>query len=150
MDPDELRAYRAEEARKWRAAHPEKAREIRDRHRAKNAEKIRERDREAQQRRRKADPEGNRRRMAKFKAKQLAEREAQAGRPRPMVCELCGGDEGPIVWDHCHAEGHFREWICDRCNKVLGLVRDSPELLMQMAAYLTSPRQPSAVSRESA
>jgi hypothetical protein len=136
QDPEFLRAYRAEEARKWRAAHPEKVKEIRARHRDKNLDRIRELDRVARQRRRKADPEGARRRTAKFKAKRLAEREALAGRAKPDVCELCQEGTHSIVWDHCHVHGHFRGWICDRCNKVLGLAHDSPDLLRQMATYL--------------
>lgn len=67
------------------------------------------------------------------------------GRPRPQCCELCGEHaNGPfghkfvgIVFDHDHATGVPRGWLCDRCNKVLGLVKDSPALLARMIVYLT-------------
>lgn len=66
-------------------------------------------------------------------------REQEAGRPRPLVCELCSKPnqiDKPIYWDHCHATGSFRGWICHRCNTILGKVDDSPDLLRKMADYL--------------
>lgn len=69
-----------------------------------------------------------------------------AGRPRPMVCDICEQPnkrrDDVIAFDHCHAHGHFRGWLCDRCNTSLGAAEDSPELLRKMADYLerTSPK----------
>jgi len=40
------------------------------------------------------------------------------------------------VFDHCHDKGHFRGWICDRCNKTLGLVYDDIDLLKKLISYL--------------
>lgn len=63
-----------------------------------------------------------------------------AGRPRPDVCDICGehnsrrGDV--IAFDHCHKHGHFRGWLCDRCNTSLGAAEDNPSLLRKMADYL--------------
>lgn len=47
-----------------------------------------------------------------------------------------------IAFDHCHTHGHFRGWLCDRCNTTLGAVQDKPDLLRKMADYLerTSPK----------
>lgn len=62
-----------------------------------------------------------------------------AGRPRPMVCDICKGTGkrgGVIAFDHCHAHGHFRGWLCDRCNTTLGAAEDRPDLLRKMAEYL--------------
>jgi hypothetical protein len=132
-----IKAYRAEEARKWRAAHPEKFREIKQRHRMENLEAIREKDKLRQRARRKKDPEGQRVRMEKFKERQHLKKIDLAGRSKPARCELCGEKSGiGIVFDHCHKTGRFRGWICDRCNKVLGLVYDDPKLLRRMAKYL--------------
>jgi hypothetical protein len=49
---------------------------------------------------------------------------AIAGRPRPTECELCGERPRRIVFDHCHATGAFRGWLCDRCNLTLGQAKE--------------------------
>lgn len=63
---------------------------------------------------------------------------ALAGRPPPSACECCGihmeGRE--ISWDHCHATGLFRGWICTRCNVALGMIRDSIPQLYALIGYL--------------
>lgn len=69
-------------------------------------------------------------------------RERQAGRPRPANCELCDRPDGQLVFDHCHARGSFRGWICRRCNNALGLAGDNPALLRAMADYLEIERVP--------
>ncbi len=94
---------------------------------------------------RRSNPEGNRRRLAAFRARQLTKQEDAMGRPRPLHCEMCGdlpGGRGSkptagICFDHDHATGQPRGWLCDRCNKVLGLVKDDPHLLRKMASYVT-------------
>lgn len=65
--------------------------------------------------------------------------EAAAGRPRPDICDICArrpSENNWICFDHCHQRGHFRGWICRRCNTVLGHVEDDPRLLVKMIAYL--------------
>jgi hypothetical protein len=87
---------------------------------------------------------GNKRRGDEFKARALAKQESVIGRPRPLVCEVCqesgyGRGNKPnsgIVFDHCHATGRPRGWLCDRCNKMLGLSHDSPSLLRRLGEYL--------------
>jgi hypothetical protein len=156
--PD-IKAYRAEESRKWRAAHPELAQEIQDRHKAKvGHDRIRQLNTEAARRRR-ATPKYKAQqaiRNRRSKEKQEAQRITLAGRPRPTICELCNEDprfsnptfgNHKILFDHCHVKGHFRGWICDRCNKVLGLVRDNHELLLRMAAYLKGTNNGSSHNR---
>lgn len=63
-----------------------------------------------------------------------------AGRPRPDVCDICKDPntrrKDVIAFDHCHKHGHFRGWLCDRCNTALGAAEDRPELLREMADYL--------------
>lgn len=128
---------RAEEARRYREKHPEVVAAIKKRHRENNIEAIRERDREAHKRLRKSNPEANKARLKRFAERREAERVAMAGRPRPTECDICGPVAvGPIVFDHSHAHGHFRGWLCDRCNKVLGLMKDDPALLRSLAQYL--------------
>lgn len=38
--------------------------------------------------------------------------------------------------DHDHETGAVRGLLCNRCNKVLGIMKDSPTLLRACAAYL--------------
>ncbi len=69
-------------------------------------------------------------------------RQAQiAGRPRPDLCEVCGEMHFRIVFDHCHVSGVFRGWLCDRCNRTLGMVKDSTDLLHNLAQYVENSRQ---------
>jgi Recombination endonuclease VII len=69
------------------------------------------------------------------KRERLAWQEQIAGRPRPQTCEVCA-QTGRIVFDHDHASIRFRGWICDTCNKVLGLVKESPVVLQLLAEYI--------------
>ncbi len=91
---------------------------------------------------RKNNPERQRIRNHRYKVRQELQRETLAGRSRPDRCELCQEIAVPThlgyrtVFDHDHLTGNFRGWICDRCNKVLGLVRDDPKLLLAMIKYL--------------
>lgn len=99
--------------------------------------------------RRKIDPEGERRRHLAHRERLLRKREAILGRKRPSTCEICGSDgcgrgnkpESGICFDHDHATGVPRGWLCDRCNKVLGLVYDNPALMHKLIRYLEAHRE---------
>ena len=65
----------------------------------------------------------------------LLKLELKAGRKRPDKCELCGSKE-KICFDHNHKTGKFRGWICDKCNKALGLVKDNVQTLELMIKYI--------------
>lgn len=130
-NPDKVAA----QARRYRAKHPDKIRVIKGRYREKNRERLLPIEAEQAAARRKRDPAGERRRQLAWQQRKEARLERIAGRPRAHVCELCSSQER-TVFDHCHVSGEFRGWICDRCNKTLGLVKDSPALLRALAAYL--------------
>lgn len=51
-------------------------------------------------------------------------------------CSICGSIES-LVLDHDHKTKQFRGWICDNCNKMLGMARDSPEILAAGIKYLS-------------
>jgi len=79
--------------------------------------------------------------LAKCKARNEARVALLAGEARADRCEACGklgekvrGKE--IVFDHCHKRGHFRGWLCQACNTILGLANDDPDRLRKLIAYL--------------
>jgi hypothetical protein len=58
---------------------------------------------------------------------------------RGTSCGLCSR-VGKICLDHNHSTGKFRGWLCDRCNRTLGLANDDPALLRKMADYIEKGR----------
>ncbi len=68
--------------------------------------------------------------------------ESLAGRPRASACEICkehgsgASKKFKTVFDHDHATGQFRGWLCNKCNWILGLVSDDPSKLDALAEYL--------------
>ena len=136
--------------KEWKRRNPEKVKEYARRYskkhskalavkslawKQKNIDRARMQDKERQRAVRRENPELTAARRAAAKVRRIAKQEAIAGRPRPAECELCALPCVP-VFDHCHARGHFRGWLCDRCNRTLGQVKDSPLLLRKMARYL--------------
>lgn len=137
---------RREEARRYRAKRPDIMAKAKANYKASHdPTELRRMDTEAARVRR-ATPKykaAQAARNRRFKDAREAGRVAAAGRARPERCELCGEiGEGNtnsvpgIVWDHDHASGAFRGWLCHRCNRALGQVKDSRELLMKMVRYL--------------
>lgn len=63
---------------------------------------------------------------------------AQGGR-----CAICG-DPPPegrhLHVDHDHDAGDVRALLCGRCNTMLGLAREDPEILASAIAYLADVR----------
>lgn len=106
------------------------------RHIAKDPSSYREKAAAAARQRRINNPAAQRERVRRFKQRMRAAQEIAAGRPRPEVCDVCGELHLRIVFDHCHKSGQFRGWLCDRCNRVLGLVYDKTELLIALGRYL--------------
>lgn len=72
--------------------------------------------------------------------------EILAGRVTPELCELCGKPptQRGLHFDHCHQKGHFRGWICNRCNVALGMVNDDVQVLRKMIAYIERNRENTA------
>ena len=143
--------------RAYRAKNPDKIAEWNRASREKHREQVNAHDKaRAKTTKRKADiraaakkhwhslPIEERRRRGTIRLEQKTiRREVLAGRPRPAMCDICGGEHAkrPIMFDHCHQHGHFRGWICWRCNIVFGHVGDSVDLLRKMIAYLERHRE---------
>ena len=56
------------------------------------------------------------------------------------ICQCCGnpgeGHYKRLVIDHCHATGKIRGLICQKCNTVLGLVKDRVEVLQNLQNFM--------------
>lgn len=135
--PEELRRIRRAEAKKYYDKYREKINAYKKswRENHEDIELIKAREAANARRRRRTNPELARARMKKFKDKQERILIEIAGRVRPTICELCE-ESAKTVFDHDHATGKFRGWICDRCNRVLGSVKDSIPLLEKMSNYI--------------
>lgn len=55
-------------------------------------------------------------------------------------CAICGVPEiecnGRLQMDHDHETGEFRGFLCGKCNRAIGLLNDSEELLIDALHYL--------------
>lgn len=56
-------------------------------------------------------------------------------------CAICnelpnGGPGNRLCVDHSHKDGKIRQLLCTRCNTALGLVNESPDILLSMLAYI--------------
>ena len=63
-----------------------------------------------------------------------------AGKPkRPPLgtpCYNCGRTDRKLVFDHDHETLEFRGWICDNCNRSIGMLGDTIESLERAIKYL--------------
>lgn len=59
-------------------------------------------------------------------------------RPCPEFCEICAGLPGKkaMCLEHCHVTGKFRGWVCNECNRGLGLLGDDLASIEKVLAYL--------------
>lgn len=51
-------------------------------------------------------------------------------------CRLCGRKDQQLVFDHCHETLKHRGWLCNSCNKGIGLLGDTVEKLKKVVLYL--------------
>lgn len=62
---------------------------------------------------------------------------------RSRPCDICGAPPGSDGRahniDHDHATGRVRGILCGSCNRALGLLQDSPELMRRAAEYVATP-----------
>jgi len=52
------------------------------------------------------------------------------------VTDCCGDVFDKLVLDHCHESEVFRGWLCDRCNRGIGVLGDTLESLEKALKYL--------------
>lgn len=95
-----------------------------------------------------SDKEAHRARYRKYRANNL-ERCRERGlaqsrsklpaptRPEPTVCECCGTpSKRTLSLDHCHITGKFRGWLCNSCNRAIGLLGDDAVGIRRALVYL--------------
>jgi hypothetical protein len=56
--------------------------------------------------------------------------------PEGTACELCKSTK-KIVFDHDHEKNTFRGWLCDPCNRSMGVLGDKASSLLEAVAYLS-------------
>lgn len=133
-----------EKAKEWRAKNMDKVKADRLRYKTANREKVRQAARDyyhaTKETRKEAMAANSLKQNRKRPALLLARQEAALGRVKPDACDACGGNDGGIVFDHCHSAMVPRGWLCDRCNIALGCLRDDPERLRKLLGYLKRKR----------
>jgi hypothetical protein len=123
-------------ARNWKAANPERTRELQQRHQERNRDKINQRSRDWY--------EANKARAAKqTRSRKLAGYGLTQAQFDAMLiaqngnCAICMAPMDSPRVDHCHKTGAVRGLLCKGCNSGLGMFRDQPSALMRAADYLT-------------
>jgi nitrate/TMAO reductase-like tetraheme cytochrome c subunit len=66
--------------------------------------------------------------------------EEQGGVCRICHKECCTGKR--LAVDHCHETGKVRGLLCSNCNRGIGHLQDSVELLLRAADYLRNSQDP--------
>lgn len=58
------------------------------------------------------------------------------------VCKICGQESirKRLSVDHCHTSGRVRGLLCERCNSILGRVKDNPIIFDNAALYLRTAK----------
>mgnify|MGYP006405797549 CR=1 FL=1 len=54
------------------------------------------------------------------------------------VCQICGKSDESLCVDHDHETGHVRGVLCRRCNRAIGQLGDTREMLMKAVDYLSA------------
>jgi len=103
----EFLAERAKARREWRKANPEKA-------------KLQAR-----------------RDAAKYLYGLTLEQVENLKAQRGYHCDLCGRVADKLCLDHNHRTGLFRGILCDSCNRGIGLLGDSVDILRRAEIYLS-------------
>jgi hypothetical protein len=152
-----------ERGRKWRKENVEKCREYRRGWRKNNPERVLEQARKSmkewreknpglaadrQRERRKANPDKYRRNERLYDLKNkygITPEEWEITFEAQGRC--CAGCKTTIPgkrgWqtDHCHETGAFRAILCQPCNLAIGLLKDSPKILRNLASLLEHTKE---------
>jgi hypothetical protein len=80
------------------------------------------------------------------KAKAVAKRAGVSYKaPEGTACAVCARTEG-LVFDHCHTTEQFRGYLCDPCNRSMGVLGDNVEGLLRYVSYLNRTEKKTVVT----
>lgn len=65
---------------------------------------------------------------------------AEAMQSQNNCCAICRATGSTLATDHDHQSGAFRGFLCGRCNRGIGFLKDDPEILRRAAEYLEERR----------
>jgi hypothetical protein len=57
----------------------------------------------------------------------------------PEACQCCK-NVTRLVLDHCHVTGSLRGYLCEPCNRGIGMLGDTEASLQRAMRYLVQPR----------
>jgi len=70
-------------------------------------------------------------------ARQIAKRDGISYKaPEGTCCAICQKAHKKMVFDHCHEKEVFRGYLCDPCNRSMGVLGDNIEGLLRCINYL--------------
>ena len=79
--------------------------------------------------------------LGKNKAKKLAKDLGIPFKAPPgTCCELCGKTDN-IVFDHHHEKNIFRGWLCNGCNRSIGMLGENLDQILKVVNYLNKTEQ---------
>lgn len=55
------------------------------------------------------------------------------------ICRRANGTYKRLSVDHCHSTGFVRGILCNRCNRILGHIRDDSDTAKRIDEYLSNP-----------
>lgn len=56
--------------------------------------------------------------------------------PLGTPCDNCGRTNRQLVFDHDHLTLQHRGWLCDNCNRAIGMLGDTVEDIEKVLKYL--------------
>jgi hypothetical protein len=56
--------------------------------------------------------------------------------PEGTECGICKSIDKKLVFDHCHTTNKFRDYLCDPCNRSMGVLGDNVDGLLRALNYL--------------
>ena len=69
--------------------------------------------------------------------------------PVGTPCTICKRTDRRMVFDHCHEKEVFRGYLCDPCNRSIGVLGDNIDGLLRCINYLQTTEQKIIIQDES-